>query len=344
MTTNSRLLFGSSAASGPDGPYLPLIEDVTFKPIFIMGDARSGTTVLYDLLARTGCFNIVTLYHVARYNELLRNHAENRTEAAKEALSREFEAAGLIDRKIDKFKVTPDTPEEYGWFLEEFPRKINRRTLPRFVEGCRKIQYISDPGKPLLLKNPPDFGANFLRVLELFPDALLIFNHRNPLEIVNSWLKAARNTFEVKNPLSVFFRTKRYQRLWTGGFRPRLSIMRFLFSDTWDLGARFSAAHVVGRANYFLDHIDQVPRSKYTTVRYEELCAAPDEIIGGVLDFLGQTPQESPDFTGAIKLREPKLLPTVARRLPNLDRRLARYCEAFGYPLPSESVATKYGD
>jgi hypothetical protein len=341
MKRNLRLLRASSAPR-PDAPYLHLIENVGFQPIFIMGEARSGTTILYDLLARTGCFNVVSFYHVVRYLELLRNHVEGRTEQAKQELSRELEAAGLIDRKIDKFKMTPDTPGEYGWLLGEFPRKINRWTLSRFTEMCRKVQYVSDPSKPLLLKNPPDYGG-FLGVLKTFPDALIIFNHRNPLEIVNSWLKAARNTFKTKNPLAGFLGARRYEMLWNWYFRPRLRFRRFLFSDTWDLGARLSEIHVARRADHFLDHIGEVPESKYTSVRYEDLCVDPDRVIMDILRFLGVEPERSADFADLIQFREPRLLPSVARRLPQLDRKLGRYCRAFGYPLPSASAAAKYG-
>jgi len=330
------------ALSRPDEPYLHLIEKISFKPIFIMGDARSGTTVLYHLLARTGCFNIVTVYDVACYHELLKNHFDNRTKDAKEALAREFEASGVIDRKIDKVKVMPSTPAEYGWFMEEFPRKVRRKTLPLLVDACRKIQYLSDTTKPLLLKNPPDY-PNFLRVLELFPEAQLIFNHRNPLEVVNSWLKAARNTFGTKNPLSKFLGAHRYETLWTGRFRHRRALLRFLFSDTLDLGARISTTHVASAANYLLDHIGEIPTSRYTHVRYEDLCASPDKVITSVLDFLGLTPTRPIDFADLIKFREPQLLPTVSKRLPDLDRKLARYCKAFDYPLPGETASARYG-
>jgi hypothetical protein len=330
-------------APRPDEPHLHLIENVSFKPIFILGEGRSGTTILYDLLSRTGRFNVVSFYHVARYHELLRNHVENRTEQAKQDLSRALEAAGLVDRKIDKFKITPDTPVEYGRLLGLAHRKINPRTLPRLLEACRKIQYISDPTKPLLLKNPRDYGANFPLVLRLFPDAMVIFNHRNPLETVNSWLKMARNTFEEKNPLSGFFEAKRYERLWGRRFNLRLSIMRFLFSETWDLGARLSARRVVSRAEYYLDHIDEVSKSRYISIRYEDLCAEPDRIIMDILGFLGLKSERPVDFADLIQFREPELLPSVARRLPQLDRKLARYCRALDYPLPSASAAAKYG-
>ena len=56
-----------------DRPHRHLLESVDLQPVFIVGDSRSGTTVLYHLLARTGCFNPVTVYHILCGHELLSN-------------------------------------------------------------------------------------------------------------------------------------------------------------------------------------------------------------------------------------------------------------------------------
>jgi hypothetical protein len=47
----------------PDKPYLNLLEKVDFCPIFIMADHRSGTTLLYQTLVATDCFNFIKSYH-----------------------------------------------------------------------------------------------------------------------------------------------------------------------------------------------------------------------------------------------------------------------------------------
>lgn len=62
-----------------DRQYLNLLENINFRPIFIMGDHRSGTTLLHKTLVATECFNFVRAYHVIKYDELLSNHV-NRTE------------------------------------------------------------------------------------------------------------------------------------------------------------------------------------------------------------------------------------------------------------------------
>ena len=56
----------------PDAPHLPKLESVPVRPVFILGEPRSGTTLLYKLLGLSGCFNIVTVYHLMRYDELMK--------------------------------------------------------------------------------------------------------------------------------------------------------------------------------------------------------------------------------------------------------------------------------
>ena len=317
----------------PDQPLLSRIQDLPFKPVFIMGDHRSGTTLLYDLLARTGRFNIVTAYHVIRYGELLSNHVEGRTDQAKKDLEAQFERLGIMDRKIDNVDINPDTPEEYAWFLRGIPR-LNRLNLGRFTEACRKVQFISGPERPLLLKNPWDYDRNFLRVARLFPDAPMIFIHRNPVDVVNSRLKAARVTFAEKNEYGALI-SPRYEKM----FKRRVGVhlMRFLFSDTWNLGFRLTNRHVGRAADYYLDHVGELPESRYTWVRYEDLCADPNASVGRLMAFLKMTPESTPDLSALIAPRQPRLLPAVEAHLPEVGRRLERYCRAFDYPVPGEA-------
>ncbi|MGD2082647.1 MAG: sulfotransferase [Chromatiales bacterium] len=313
-----------------DTPYLQKIQDLPFSPVFIMGDHRSGTTLLYDLLARTGCFNIVTAYHVIHYGELLRNHLENRTDQAKKELEARFERLGITDRKIDNVDITPDTPEEYAWFLRGIPR-LNRLNLGRFTEACRKVQFISGPERPLLLKNPWDYDRNFLRVARLFPDAPIIFIHRNPVDIVNSRLKAARVNFGEKNAYGALI-SPRYEKMFKR--RVGVQVMRFLFSDTWNLGVRITSRHVARAADYYLDHVGELPESRYTWVRYEDLCTSPDESVRGLMEFLRMPAKAPLDLAGHIAPRQTRLLPAVEGHLPRIGDKLARYCEAFDYPIP----------
>ena len=100
-----------------DAQYRDLLTDVTFRPVFVMGDHRSGTTILYKILGATGCFNIVTVYDIARFNRLLYDHVNHSTTESKEELNNYLRQRGMQDRVFDRVSVDADTPEEYGFIL-----------------------------------------------------------------------------------------------------------------------------------------------------------------------------------------------------------------------------------
>src|SRR5277367_4991891 len=135
--------------SQPDDSFLHLLKDVAFRPVFIIGDHRSGTTLLYRILAETGSFAVFTAYHVVNYNEILANHCAGREQEATEALSARFTALGLSNRIIDSVPVGPDAPEEYGFVLDDSRRpRVQPSNRDRMVEICRKLR-VTSGDKPL---------------------------------------------------------------------------------------------------------------------------------------------------------------------------------------------------
>src|SRR3972149_9521711 len=106
-----------SSTGDADEQLLPLIQDIDFDPIFILGDHRSGTTLLYQLLASTQYFNYANFYHITHYDEILQNHIKGNTASAKEKLNQLLQSLGLHDRIFDGVRVSPDLPEEYGYIL-----------------------------------------------------------------------------------------------------------------------------------------------------------------------------------------------------------------------------------
>jgi Sulfotransferase family len=170
-----------------DRPYLNLLPQADFSPIFIMGDHRSGTTLLYKTLVATGCFNFVRAYHIIKYNEILYNRIHQTENRAIEELEELFKSLEISDRNIDRVMATPDLPEEYGFILKNVAGDnscITKQNLPVFQQLCRKIQFASDPDKPLLLKNPWDL-PQFMYVKSVVPNAKFIFIHRHPIHVIN---------------------------------------------------------------------------------------------------------------------------------------------------------------
>lgn len=189
-----------------DLPHLDLLSRTDISPIFIMGDHRSGTTLLYKTLVATGCFNFLKAYHVIKYNEILANHINDTEGRAVRELEKLFESLGIRNRTIDKVMVTTDLPEEYGFILNSVVGNsscITPDNLSVFQQLCRKIQFLSALDKPLLLKNPWDY-SQFICVKEMIPSAKFIFIHRHPLDVINSKFKSCSYNLFYQESLSCF--------------------------------------------------------------------------------------------------------------------------------------------
>lgn len=323
-------------ATNPDQAYLHLLDKVSFLPVFIMGDHRSGTTLLYQMLDQARRFNTVTAYHIIMYDELLANHVTGQEAAAKQRLSQRFDDLGLTDRQIDGVQVTPDLTEEYGFLLHgsgQRPR-IKPDNLAHFTEICRKVQFISDPNKPLLLKNPWDYFMNFAYVKRCFPQARFIFLSRHPTRIINSQIKAMRSVFKERNG---------YVELIAEWYGPtfdnslRLALSRFMFSSQLDMGYRLTWVHVWRAIRYLLQELPSLPPTDYLSIRYEDLCQAPNETIGDVLNFLNLPPVADFDYETIINVRHSPLLPEVEKRKRKLARQFAAYYDRFGYDIEGVS-------
>lgn len=325
-----------------DDDRLDVLKDVSYEPIFIMGDHRSGTTLFYKLLAATDAFNITTAYHVIRYQELLTNHLQGRTDVAREELTRQFRQMNLETRLIDNLELTADTPEEYGLILHAQVGQLalNARSLPKFEEICRKIQFVStDPQRPLLLKNPWDFG-NFITVHRLFPKAKMLFLHRHPVHVMNSQLKAMQKNWHQGNPYTAML-SKTFA---SAQKRPALrAFMRWATNPHSRI--RLAQRGIVYRAKqsmrYFLDHIDQLPSEQFISLGYEDLCQDANWQMRRVMEFLELEFQSTCDFQEEISPRPTRLLPGLERSLPSLERQFAPLIHYHGYGSLQEQVNLK---
>ncbi len=313
-----------------DQQYIALLKDVRFRPIFIMGDHRSGTTLLYQLLDATQCFNVVRAYHLSRYDEVIANHLHGTEGAAKQELGSYFAREGLTDRIIDGVGVTPDLPEEYGFILKDggFRLQLTPRSLPKLVELCKKVQFVSDPAKPVLLKNPWDYFLNFMYVKSAFPEAKFIFLHREPLHVINSQLKAVRSSLATQsayNDLIAAWYSRIYRQ------PAKRAATRMLFSEHFDMGVRIVIRHVVRGLTYFMQHIDSLPTSDHISIRYEDVCAEPRATLEHILSFLGLQERSNVPYETLIDPRPLRLLPEVVRKAAVVRKQLQPYYVQYGY-------------
>ena len=185
------------ADRSPDIEYAHRLQGLTFEPVFIIGDHRSGTTVLYQLLSSTGAFSVVTAYHVICYQEIVSDHVSLRTAAAQQALADRFARLGLGNRVIDGVRVSPDLPEEYGFIIDPSSRpRLRPHTLPAFVELCQKIRFTGGD-RPILLKNPWDV-LGFTYVKRACPNAR--FDLPAPASAQRHELATRRHAVAVQRP------------------------------------------------------------------------------------------------------------------------------------------------
>ena len=314
-----RLEVSTPAARMPSG-------DVA--PVFIMGPHRSGTTILYKLLADTGQFNVTTAYHILNRHRLSELSAPAAAAAARAELAALLEARGLKDRDFDAVPVTPDIPEEYAYALDHQGRRpmLDRANLPGFLSFCRAAQAVQDPTRPLLLKNPFD-AANFLFIARAFPRARFVFVHRHPAEVISSQIRAIRSILEQRNDY-VALVSGRYRRLVE---RPlMMGLARRLYSDRWPLLVLQVSRNIARVNRYYVEHRGMLEDAVACDVSYPELCAGPAGVLARILASLGLPPPLARDYAAAIKPRPIALVPEVRQRLLRIEAQNAEYCRTVG--------------
>lgn len=304
----------------PEQQYAESLQQVHFKPVFILGDHRSGTTLLYKTLAATNCFNYVTAYHVINYNRLLSIHAQGKDAYARQELEKVFESHDLRDRGIDHVQLTPDLPEEYGFILDNagYGFRLSQDSLPVFIELCKKIQLVGASDKPLLLKNPWD-SSNFLQIKENFPDCKIIFIQRDAAEVISSKLKAMRVLLAKENAYTTLL-SQKYGDIFKSPIKKYL--YQLYYSGVLGLGLRQFIKETIESRTYYSQNISRLDKSDYISITYEGLCKSPRETILGILEFLGLEEVNPLDYESLIKPRPLNLLPEVVRKKNEINQKL----------------------
>lgn len=318
-----------------DAPYLAQAQSLPSELVFIMGCHRSGTSLLYHLLAYTGQVNYISAYDIIKYDELLHNRLTG-TEAAVKA-----KLQGILQeeatRGLDDLPVGADLPEEYRFlmhrekkrtFIFNFRRRLEQlffaphltaQTLPDFLEMCQKKRFLAGDDRPLILKNPSDHYFNFRTIHEMLPHAKFIFIHRHPLHMFNSYLHSFPAMFTARSNYAALI-DPQYDTLF-GRFPLRRHLsLRVLRSDTM---CRLLLNRLIESFEYYLSNIRQLPPEQYVSLRYEDLCDDP----AGCLIRIG---------TDLRLDLEPRIPPrfVVPRHLPILDRIRRHYAHRVAEMTP----------
>jgi len=330
------------ASRNPDKCYLRELKEMPRQLVFIMGCHRSGTSMLYHLMAYTGACAYVSAYDVIKYPELLRN----RMEGCEARVKAEVDAAIRVERNrgLDNLPVGVDYPEEYrfllpplapAWFLNvpkqleklSFAPHLTEGTLGRFLEICRKKRFLAGDDRPLVLKNPNDFYFNFAAIHRLFPQAKMIFIHRHPLHILTSYLAGFGGIIDTKNIYGQLIDSQ-YRSLF------RFPLQRRLYQKAFrsDEVPRLVASVLARSYRYYLDNVRLMPAGSYLTMRYEDLCMDAPSQLSRISKWLGADMQPRiPDkFVAPRNLKVPE---RVSRAYAGYASEMRPYLESQNYPL-----------
>ena len=189
------------------------------KPVFVVGHARSGTTLVHRLLSLDeGRFSVFLLYEMyfpsllqkkvirgvaALDRRFLGGFLERRVQAWEErhyAAVRKVHAMGLTQAEEDDivlyysmasgFWITkmPYMGDIDFYYVDRWPERKRRRLMNFYKECVRRQLYLNGPDKIHLSKNPV-FAGRVEALIETFPDARIVTTMRHPWETIPSLLK-----------------------------------------------------------------------------------------------------------------------------------------------------------
>jgi hypothetical protein len=272
-----------------DGILFPsLWRTQVVKPVFIVGHARSGTTLLHRLMSRDERFSAFLLYElflpsliqkkvvraVARLDaRWLGGALERRVRAWEEKKfgpTQHIHPQSLTEPEEDDAVLTfscasgswivrlPYMGELDFYYVDRWPEKRRRRLMRFYKECVRRQLHLNGPHKHHLSKNPT-FAGRVETLIEIFPDARFVLPYRNPYEAVASLLKLMQVSWRM--------------RKWSDA--EMQSSLRYLANqsyDTYKVPLEVLARH------------PEVPRA---IVDYTELVAEPRKVIERIYAEIG---------------------------------------------------------
>ena len=273
-----------------DGIFFPGLHRVRVRaPVFLVGHARSGTTLLHRLMSRDGeRFSSFLLYELY-FPSLLQKRAIR----ALAAFDRRA-LGGLVGRRVQawekrRYRATQDIhamgltkPEEddflFYWscasgtwmlklpamgeidfyHLDREPER-KRRRVQRFYADCiRRQLYLNGPDRIHLCK-APHFAGRVASLIESFPDAGIVVTMRNPHETIPSLLKLVKISYRLRG---------------------------------WDEARMARSLGVLAQQSFHtyahpLEVLAKHPETKHAIVDYRELVAEPKRAVSEVYAALG---------------------------------------------------------
>jgi hypothetical protein len=281
------------------------------KPLFILGNLRSGSTFLHRLLSRDSeTFTSLTTWDIyltpsVTQKKITQFVARLDTKYLNNVLHRLLHA---IDRAtLGKVKIHPISffqPEEdenihlHIWdgyfvtflfpFMNEMPNyqhfdealspEHKRRIMTFYRSMLQRHLYATGQNKYFVAKNPA-FSAKIETLAEFFPDARIIYLARNPLDMLPStisWIHYARSQFT--GPVE-------------GGY--------IYLDEVVDLTQHWY--------RHPLQYLDAHPSPRHLILKYDDLILRPEHVIRAFYEQFGY-----PDKPGLPKIIDQAVKETLA--------------------------------
>jgi hypothetical protein len=287
-----------------DGLLFPGLRAVAVRtPVFVVGHARSGTTLLHRLLSEdTGRFSVF-LYWELFFPSLLQKKVirglialdrrlggriATRVQAWEEKTfgpMRHIHPMGLTMPEEDDFLLTYSCASGYWivllpymgeldfYHVDDMPPAKRRRMMRFYAECVRRQLYLNGADKIHLSKNPI-FSGRVETLIETFPDARIVVCMRDPGETIPSLLKLMQ----------------------TGWARRRWDAARMQRS------LKLLADQSFHTYRHPLAVLRRHPETPHAIVDYRDLVAAPSATVHEVYARLGFTP--SAELERALALQE----------------------------------------
>jgi hypothetical protein len=273
-----------------DGLLFPGLHRVAVRrPVFLVGHARSGTTLLHRLMSRDAerfsSFMLYELYFPSLLQKkLIRALAafdrraldgffEKRVQAWEKRRYRatqDVHAMGLTKPEEDDFLFywscasgtwmlkLPAMGEIDFYHLDREPER-KRRRVQRFYADCiRRQLYLNGPDRVHLCK-APHFAGRVASLIESFPDAGIVVTMRNPHETIPSLLKLVKLSYQLRG---------------------------------WDEARMARSLGVLAEQSFHtyrhpLEVLAKHPETKHAIVDYRELVAEPKRVVSELYAALG---------------------------------------------------------
>lgn len=275
-----------------------LLDDLIFpaykqqpieKPLFILGNFRSGSTFLHRLLSRdSATFTSLRTWDIF----LMPSITQRKLFRGLARIDRVFGSPlvkmlkGLDQRSLGKVrihKISLFEPEEdenillHTWstffvsllfpFLDELPPyqffddalpADEKKRIMGFYRSCLQRHLYATGGKRHFVAKNPAFSAKIETLMEFFPDACILYLARNPLDMLPStisWLSYAWHVFSAPQE-------------------------KYLYRD-----------QVLALTKYWYHHplavLDRNPSPRHLILNYEDLIRWPDQVICGFYEQFG---------------------------------------------------------